>query len=97
MNFLVIDLEMCNVPRCYRSKEYKYASEIIQVGAVLLDEDYHRIATLSQYVHPEHGVIDDFITNLTGIQNCHVKHAPRIGEVQTHLIEWIGEKEYGVS
>ena len=39
MNYLVIDLEMCKVPKNYRGKNYKYASEIIQVGAVLLDED----------------------------------------------------------
>ena len=38
MNYLVIDLEMCKVPKNYREKNYKYASEIIQVGAVLLDE-----------------------------------------------------------
>ena len=39
MNYLVIDLEMCKVPRDYRSKRYKYANETIQIGAVLLDEE----------------------------------------------------------
>ena len=34
MNYLVIDLEMCKVPRDYRSKGYKYANETIQIGAV---------------------------------------------------------------
>ena len=38
MNYLVIDLEMCKVPKHYRSKKYKYANEIIQVGAVSLGE-----------------------------------------------------------
>ena len=61
MNYLVIDLEMCKVPRDYRSKRYKYANETIQIGAVLLDEEFKRIGTLSQFVHPEHGVIDYFI------------------------------------
>ena len=69
MNYLVIDLEMCKVPRDYRSKRYKYANETIQIGAVLLDEEFKRIGTLSQFVHPEHGVIDYFIENLTGIKN----------------------------
>lgn len=40
MNYLVIDLEMCNVPRDYRSRSYKYANETIQIGAVLLDEEF---------------------------------------------------------
>lgn len=57
MNYLVIDLEMCRVPKHYRSKTYKYAHEIIQVGAVLLDEAYEVIGRINQYVHPEHGVM----------------------------------------
>ena len=38
MNYLVIDLEMCNIPRDYRSQSYKYANETIQIGVVLLDD-----------------------------------------------------------
>lgn len=96
MNYLVIDLEMCNVPRDYRSRSYKYANETIQIGAVLLDEEFKRIGTLSQYVHPEHGVIDPFIQNLTGIRNSQVKKAPRIEEALLHMIDWIGDREYKV-
>ena len=43
MFYLVIDLEMCKVPRYYRERTYKYANETIQIGAVLLDEDFKRI------------------------------------------------------
>ena len=68
MNYLVIDLEMCRVPKLYRSK-YKYANETIQIGAVLLDDEFKRIATLCQYVHPEYGVIDHFIENMAGIHD----------------------------
>ena len=60
MNYLVIDLEMCKVPKDYRNKNYKYASEIIQIGAVLLDERYRRRDEICLYVHPEHGEIDKF-------------------------------------
>ena len=96
MNYLVIDLEMCKVPRDYRSKGYKYANETIQIGAVLLDEEFKRIGTLSQFVHPEHGVIDYFIENLTGIKNVQVKHAPRLQEALLHMLNWIGDREYKV-
>ena len=96
MNYLVIDLEMCKVPRDYRSKRYKYANETIQIGAVLLDEEFKRIGTLSQFVHPEHGVIDYFIENLTGIKNGQVKHAPRLQEALLHMLNWIGDREYNV-
>ena len=96
MNYLVIDLEMCKVPRDYRSKRYKYANETIQIGAVLLDEEFKRIGTLSQFVHPEHGVINYFIENLTGIKNGQVKHAPRLQEALLHMLNWIGDREYKV-
>lgn len=96
MNYLVIDLEMCKVPKHYRSKKYKYANEIIQVGAVLLDEEYEVIGKINQYVHPEYGVIDHFISNLTGIQNSQVKHAPCLKDVLIHMVNWLGEREYKV-
>ena len=85
MNYLVIDLEMCRVPKNYRSKKYKYAYEIIQVGAVLLDETYEVIAKLNQYVHPEYGVIDNFISNLTGIHANQVKNAPCLKEALNNM------------
>ena len=40
MNYVVIDLEMCKVPKMYRNKMYKYATEIIEIGTVLLNEDF---------------------------------------------------------
>ena len=95
MNYLVIDLEMCRVPKLYRS-QYKYANETIQIGAVLLDDEFKRIATLCQYVHPEYGVIDHFIEKMTGIHNRNIKNAPGIKEALEHLIDWIGAREYQV-
>lgn len=68
----------------------------IQIGAVLLDEEFKRIGTLSQYVHPEYGVIDHFIEKLTGIRNSQVKKAPKLQEALVHMIDWIGEREYKI-
>lgn len=96
MFYLVIDLEMCKVPRDYRSKSYKYANETIQIGAVLLDDAFKRVGTLCQYVHPEHGVIDHFIENLTGIKNSQVKNAPKLDEALIYMIDWLGERDYKV-
>lgn len=96
MFYLVIDLEMCKVPRDYRGKSYRYANETIQIGAVLLDDSFKRIGTLCQYVHPEHGVIDYFIENLTGIKNSQVKKAPKLDEALIHMIDWLGERDYKI-
>ena len=86
MNYLVIDLEMCKVPKDYRNKNYKYASEIIQIGAVLLDERYRRRDEICLYVHPEHGVIDNFIANMTGIKNRQIKNAPKLRGLEIESI-----------
>lgn len=96
MYHLVIDLEMCKVPKHYRTPKYKYANEIIQIGAVLLDEQFEITGKINQYVHPVHGVIDNHISKLTGIQNNQVKNAPRLEEALLHLIDWIGERDYKV-
>ena len=45
MNYVVIDLEMCKLPKLYR-RNYKHANETIQTGAVLLDSEFKKIATL---------------------------------------------------
>lgn len=95
MNYLVIDLEMCRVSKLYK-RNYKYVSEIIQIGAVLLDENFERIATLCQYVAPEYGVLDGFIERMTGIHDCDIKNAPKLQESMEHLVDWIGDREYKV-
>lgn len=93
---LIIDLEMCKVPRDFKEKAYRFAYETIQIGAVLLDDDFKRVGTLCQYVHPEYGVIDYFIENLTGIKNSHVRKAPKLQEAILHLLDWLGDREYRV-
>ena len=95
MNYLVIDLEMCRVKKLYR-KTYKYASEIIQIGAVLLDEGFNRIATMCEYVNPKYGVLDNFIESMTGIKNRDIKQAPKLTEALEHLTDWLGDREYKV-
>ena len=40
MKYVVIDLEMCKVPKSLRTPEFPWCQETIQIGAVLLDEDF---------------------------------------------------------
>lgn len=96
MNYLVLDLEMCRVPQNYRSKKFHYVTEIIQIGAVLLDEEYQHIGEIRQYVHPQYGVIDHFISKFTGIRPADVRHAPDLEEALVHMLDWMGNREYKV-
>ena len=42
-HYVVLDFEMCKVSKGARCKAYHRANEIIQWGAVLLDENYNII------------------------------------------------------
>lgn len=92
MKHIVIDLEMCKVPKSMR-KKYPYKQEIIQIGAVLLNEDFEEISRFSAFVKPEFGHIDWFIADLTGIHDTQVKHAPMLAEVLERMQGWIGKTE----
>lgn len=61
-----------------------------------MDDEYKQIATLRQFVHPEHGVIDHFITELTGIKNNQVKNAPKLQEALTYMLDWLGDRQYKI-
>lgn len=52
---IVIDVEMCRVQR--RSGRFPLKNEIIQIGAVMLDEAYHTVDEFSTYVRPEFGKV----------------------------------------
>lgn len=96
MNYLVIDLEMCKVPYYTDKKRYKYSREIIQIGAVLLDESYRQVFTFNEFVYPEYGVVDHSIFALTGIQSRQTAKAGRLKEVLNHLLDWLVGREYQV-
>ena len=86
--YVVVDLEMCNVPAKMR-KGYRYKNEIIQIGAALMDENLNVIDKFSEYVKPQYGYLDDFISNLTGIKLSDLKGAPMIKEAISDFLNWL--------
>jgi len=94
---VIIDLEMCNVTRLQRSKEYKLGSEIIQIGAVSLDDDNVEIDSFVTYVTPEYGRLDKFITDLTGITEYDLKGAPKLEQAMKAFMEWMPDDAVVVS
>ena len=89
--FIVIDVEMCRVYS--RPRGYPPKNEIIQIGAVMMDESYEMIDKFSVYVKPRFGEIDRFIATLTGISPKTIKGSPDIEEALRKLLEWIGDNE----
>jgi inhibitor of KinA sporulation pathway (predicted exonuclease) len=88
---VVVDLEMCNIPKSLRTKKYRWANETIQIGAVLLNEDYEIVDDFNTYVSPQMGRISTFITNLTGIGVENVKNAPDMEQALIQFADWIPE------
>ena len=80
---------MCKVLRQMRANKKMCAREVIQIGAVLLNEDLEVIDKFSTYVSPQFGWIDDEINRLTGIRNEDVIHAPDFSEAFNTFLSWL--------
>lgn len=88
---VIVDLEMCKVPKAMRSERFHWGSETIQIGAVLVDENLEIIDEFCTYVHPQYGSIDGYIRDLTGITSYDVKDACEMKEALEQFIGWIPE------
>ena len=90
--YVAIDLEMCRVDKAQR-KSYKYNNEIIQIGAALIDSDLIIIDTFGEYVKPEYGVLDKFISKLTGITELDLENADSIHVVLDRFLAWLPQDD----
>lgn len=90
---VVIDVEMCKVEKAYNWKQYSYANEIIQIGAVMMNSSYEITDEFSSYVRPLYGKINSFIRSLTGITDKDVRKARSLNSVLLSMLQWIGEKD----
>lgn len=88
-NYVIVDLEMCNVPQAVRQKGYQFRNELIQIGAVLLGDDLEIADTFVSYVAPEYGVLDEYIELLTGITNRDLQGAPHLKEALQSFLDWL--------
>lgn len=65
--YVIVDLEMCRVPKDKRTEQYTLSNEIIEIGAALVNENLEITKTFKTYVAPEYGTLDNYIKKLTGI------------------------------
>lgn len=95
--YVVVDLEMCKVPRGTGREIFRSASELIQIGAVLVDENYRITDSFMTYVAPQFGAIDSFIQRLTGISRNDTKDAPTTHDALEAFANWIPDDAYLVA
>lgn len=112
MKHVIIDLEMNPVyadirlemnsacfSKSFSEKDCKgkgSVAEIIEIGAVMLDECGKTEKEFHSYVKPEFDRIHRKITKLTGITNEQVAQACNFHVVMTQFLAWLGTEEIHV-
>ena len=91
--YVVLDVEMCKVSKGAKCKVYHRPYEIIQLGAVLLNEIYEIAGEFNSFVKPRYGRLDSYITDLTGIHWTEIADAPTLAQVLDEFAAWIPDGE----
>lgn len=92
-NYVIIDLEMCNIPKKRENGGVILHKEIIQIGAVFITSDFMITDSFSVYVRPRYGQLDPIITEITGITPDKLKKAPFVEEAIGKFCKWIGGRK----
>ena len=95
--YAILDLEMCGMPRGRKKEMFPIRNEIIQIGAVILDENLEVVDSYMSYVHPQYGEVDRFIENLTGISRENTRTAPVIKDALEDFINSLPDDAIPVS
>ena len=93
MIHVVLDLEMNPIKKTEKEIRRQLTDEVIEIGAVKLDNDYNQIGDFQCYVKPQHGEISKHITKLTGITNETVADKDVFVKEFNNFMNWIGTKE----
>lgn len=93
MKYVVVDLEMNPVDREFRDVRRKMNEEVIEFGAVRLDENFQQESEFQCYVEPEYGPIKKHITSLTGITQAMVAGQKHYAECFQAFVDWVGDEE----
>ena len=95
--YVVFDLEMCFVPKSVKRSVYNCRNELIQIGAVVVDESLGITDKFMTYVSPVFGNVDAYIENLTGITRQNLSQAPKAKEALEMFFNWMPEDAVMVS
>ena len=87
MKHIVVDLKMNKVGKEYRN--LGCTMETIEIGAIMLDENFQEISSFRTYVKPEYNTrITSIVRDLTGITYDMVINAPKFDEAIKMFSNW---------
>jgi len=93
MVHVVLDLEMNPIKRSEKEIRRQLTDEVIEIGAVKLDDKFEQIGDFQCYVKPQFGEITKHITKLTGITNETVENKELFVKEFNNFLDWIGTKD----
>ena len=97
MKHIVVDLEMNPISKEFKEERTVCNREIIQIGAVVLDENYYEIGSFMTLVKPEYNLqVERNIEKLTGIMTDMVQSAPAFKEAIQMFFDWCNSIPDGI-
>ena len=91
MQHIMIDLEMNKIEK-QKKDDRKLSSELIEIGAVRMDEHFNFLDKYQTYVSTDFGKMDPLIIGLTGITDDMLVGAPRFAQAMDDFAAWIGKE-----
>lgn len=94
MKHIFVDFEMNPVESQYKQVRQQCRQEIIEIGAVMLDDTYQEIDSFKQYVKPAFSSeITKKYVQLTGITTQMLEDAPSFHEAIISFLTWCGGQD----
>lgn len=91
MKYIIMDLEWNGT---YAPRLGKFFNEIIEFGAVCLDDDFRIVAEFSTFVAPTYNKkLTGRVKRLTHISNSDLSGASKFTDVFEHFCYWVGKEE----
>ena len=90
MDYIILDLEAT----CWQDKTQKHKDEIIEIGAVCVNENKEIVSQFSEFVKPIlNSRLSDFCKELTSITQSQIDKADTFDIVIKRFKDWINIKE----
>lgn len=97
MRYVFVDFEMNPIEGSHKEEKKICGSEIIEIGAVMLDEDFKEISFFKELIKPQFNTqIYKKWEELTGITTEMVSGAQHFGKVFSEFITWCDERDYEI-
>ena len=91
MKHIFVDFEMNPIDKQFKEARELCKSEIIEIGAVILNDSLEKVSEFKKYVKPEYNKISKKCSKLTGITDEILESAPNFKDAIEEFMNWCKE------